>query len=134
MICSSPRIEFGINLQGSNYDGITENQINRFAQRHNKKPWSLTIWDRAPWTNKGVFFLLLLLHEYLRESSRILRVYKMLWLVFFLCHIAIISAIMFPILYCAFIGMQIQNPSIPTTILCGILLLCLMHLCFIDCK
>ncbi|POG78277.1 hypothetical protein GLOIN_2v1540649 [Rhizophagus irregularis DAOM 181602=DAOM 197198] len=29
------------------------------------------------------------------------------------------------------------NPSIPTTILCGIYhvnILCLMHLCFIDCK
>ncbi len=55
-----PRIEFGINL--GNYDGSDQ-------------PYGIVPLE----STKGSFFLLLLLHEYLRESSRILRVYKIIF-------------------------------------------------------
>src|SRR5688572_15717832 len=81
MICSSPRIEFGINLQGimmalrkiRSTDSLKDIIKSLIANHMGSCPLD---------QQRGLF--LLLLHEYLQESSRILRVYKMLWLVFFL--------------------------------------------------
>jgi hypothetical protein len=108
MICSSPRIEFRINLQGI-----------MMASRKIRSTYSLKDIIKAlianhmgscPLDQQRVFFLLLL-HEYLREGLRILRVYKILRLIFLTLHSNHLNnnfSEYYRILYCTFIGMQIQ--------------------------
>ena len=118
MICSSPRIEFGINLQRimmalrkiRSTDSLKDIIKSLIANHMGSCPLD---------QQRGLF--LLLLHEYLQESSRILHVYKMLWLIFFLYHTAIILARIFPNIILRIYWDANTNPSIPTTILCGIL-------------